>query len=123
MRLQTLALESGLSVPESGVPFAFGDNPAESLFDKGLQRRPLAVGQLASLFEEAIRYLYGCFHMENHITPYTKMSMTMESLRNRVGYGATHGDCSGRYHLIKVADPTVGKSHDTTKGSKGDTGG
>lgn len=88
MSLQTLALESGLSEPESGAPFAFGDNPAESLFDKGLQRRPLAVGQLASLFEEAIGYLYGCFHMGNRITRYTKMSMAMESLRNWVGYGA-----------------------------------
>ncbi len=88
MRLQTLALKGGLSETESGAPFAFGDNPAEPLFDKGLQRCPLSVGQLASLFEEAIRYLYGRFHMANRITLYTKMSMAMEWLRKWVGYCA-----------------------------------
>jgi hypothetical protein len=46
------------------------------------------VGQLASLFEEAIRYLYGCFHMGNRITRYAKMSIEIGPLRNWVGYGA-----------------------------------
>lgn len=70
MRLQTVALESGLSKAEPSTPFAFRDNPAETLFDKGFQSCPLLVGQLAGLLKEAIWYLYGCFHMANHIIIY-----------------------------------------------------
>ncbi len=68
MRLETVALESGLSQAEPATPFAFRDNPAETLFDKGLESCPLSVSQLASLLKEAIWYLYGCFHMYSHIT-------------------------------------------------------
>jgi hypothetical protein len=31
-------------------------------------------GKFPRLFQEAIRYLYGCLHMANHITLYGRMS-------------------------------------------------
>ena len=74
MRLQTIALEGGLSETEPLTPFPFGNDPAETLLNKGLQRCSLSVGQLASLLKKAIWYLYGCFHIDNHIALYTKMS-------------------------------------------------
>jgi hypothetical protein len=43
------------------------DNPAETLFDKGLQGSPLSVGHLAGFFKETVWYLYGRFHTANHI--------------------------------------------------------
>ena len=67
MRLQTVALERGLAEAESVTPFAFRDNPAKPLFHQGLQRCPLPMGYLAGLLKKAIRYLYGRFHMANHI--------------------------------------------------------
>lgn len=75
MRLQAVALESGPSETELTTPFAFGDNPAQTLFDKGLQSCPLSVGQLTGFLKEAIWYLYGCFHMSNHIIVSNQMSM------------------------------------------------
>ena len=74
MRLQTIALEGGLSETEPLTPFPFGNDPAETLLDKGLQSCSLSVGQLASRLKKAIWYLYGCFHIDNHIALYTKMS-------------------------------------------------
>jgi len=74
VRLQTIALEGGLSETEPLTPFPFGNDPAETLLDKGLQRCSLSVGQLASLLKKAIWYLYGCFHIDSHIILYTKMS-------------------------------------------------
>jgi hypothetical protein len=47
MGLQAVALESGPAEAESKAPFAFGDDPAQTLFDKRLQRRPLSVSQFA----------------------------------------------------------------------------
>jgi hypothetical protein len=72
--LQTVALERGLSETEPLTPFPFGNDPAETLLNKGFQRCSLSVGQLASLLKKAIWYLYGCFHIDNHIARYTKMS-------------------------------------------------
>jgi len=74
VRLQTVAPERGLSETEPLTPFPFGNDPTETLLDKGLQRCSLSVGQLASRLKKAIWYLYGCFHIDNHITLYTKMS-------------------------------------------------
>lgn len=74
MRLQTVALEGGLSEAEPLTLFPFGNDPTETLLDKGLQRCSLSVGQLASLLKQTIWYLYGCFHIDNHIARYTKMS-------------------------------------------------
>ncbi len=75
MGLQTAAFEGGLSETEPVTPLTFGDNPAEPLFDKGLQSCPLSMGQLASLLKEAIWYLYGCFHTANHIIMDIQASM------------------------------------------------
>ena len=73
-RLQTLALESGPSENETVAPFAFRKNPAEPLFHQGLQGCPISMSQLANLLEEAVRYLYGCFHMADHIILDTQAS-------------------------------------------------
>lgn len=75
MGLQALALERGLAQAESVAPLAFRDYPAKPLFDQGFQRRPLSLSQLARLLAEAIWNFYGRFHMANHITQYTKLSM------------------------------------------------
>ncbi len=75
MRLQAVPLESGPAEAEPTTPFPFGDNPAQTLFDKRLQSCPLSVRQLTSLLKEAIWYLYGCFHMANHIIVSAQMSM------------------------------------------------
>ncbi len=54
MSVQTFALESDLSENETVALFALGNNPAEPLFDKGLQGSPFPVGQFTNLPEEAI---------------------------------------------------------------------
>ena len=72
--MQTVASERGLSEAEALTPFPFRNDPTETLLNKGLQRCSLSVGQLASLLKKAIWYLYGCFHIDNHIALNTKMS-------------------------------------------------
>jgi hypothetical protein len=69
MGLQALSLEGGLSKPKAAPPFAFGYHFSKSLFNKGFQRCPLSMRQLACLFKEAIWYLYGRLHTANRITP------------------------------------------------------
>lgn len=74
MRLQAFAFERRLSEPESIAAFVLRDNPAETLFDEGLQGSPLPVGDLSGFLKETIWYLYGCLHMANHIIPDSEMS-------------------------------------------------
>jgi hypothetical protein len=44
VRLDTIALECGLSEMKTTVLLSIGDNPAKPLFDKGLKGGPLPVG-------------------------------------------------------------------------------
>ena len=74
VRLQPVALESGLPEPEATAALTFRDSPAETLFDNGLHGCLLSVCQLSHFFKKTIWYLYGCLHMVNHITLYGKMS-------------------------------------------------
>jgi hypothetical protein len=72
--LKSLSPECSLTEFEPPPPLAFGDDTTKTFFHKGFQRCILLVGQLASLFQKAVRYLYGCFHMADHIILYGKMS-------------------------------------------------
>ena len=75
MWMQPLALEGHFAEAESAAPFALGENAPQALFDEGFQCGALAVRQLAGLLEEAVRYLYGRFHMASHITGYGPLSI------------------------------------------------
>ena len=46
----------------------------QTLFDNALHSCVLLVGQFSNFFKKAIRYLYGCLHMGNHIILYGKLS-------------------------------------------------
>ena len=72
--LQTFPFKRGFSDPEPVSSLMLRNNPPETLFDEGLEGSPLSVGQLTSLFKEAIWYLYGRFHMANHIVADSEMS-------------------------------------------------
>ena len=74
VRLQPVALESGLPEPEATAALTFRDSPTEALFDNGLHCCSLSVCQLSYLIVKTVWYLYGCFHMANHIILYGKMS-------------------------------------------------
>jgi len=74
MRLQTLAPESSLSQAEPAAPFTFGNDAPQTLDHQSLQCRLLPVGQFAGLLKETVWYLYGCFHMANHIIVDIRMS-------------------------------------------------
>jgi len=76
VRLQSFSLESGLTKPEVTAALPLRNNTAETLFDKSLDCRLFALGQFPHLIIKTIRYLYGCFHMANHITSYGMMSNT-----------------------------------------------
>jgi hypothetical protein len=67
MSLQSVAFECSLSEPEAVTSLVLRNDPAETLFDKGLHGGPLSVGHLSGFFKEAVWYLYGCLHMANHI--------------------------------------------------------
>jgi hypothetical protein len=69
MGLQAFSFEGGLSELKPLPPLAFGYDFSKSLFDKRFQRCPLSLRQLACLFEEAVRYLYGRLHTATHIMP------------------------------------------------------
>jgi hypothetical protein len=76
MRLQAFAFKSGFAEPKT-LAFAampLGNNFMKSFLDKGFKGRLLLMGDFARFFEKAIRYLYGCLHMANHITSYMRMS-------------------------------------------------
>ena len=74
VRLQPVALESGLPEPEATAALTFRDSSAETLFDNGLHGCLLSVCQLSHFFKKTVWYLYGCLHMVNHITLYGNMS-------------------------------------------------
>ena len=74
MRLEPVALESGLSEPEAAAALAFRDSSSETLFDNGLHGCLLSVRQLSHFFKKIVWYLYGCLHMVNHIILYGNMS-------------------------------------------------
>ena len=77
VRLQPVALESGLPEPEATAALTFRDSPTEALFDNGLHCCSLSVCQLSHLIIKTVWYLYGCLHMANHITLYGKMSSNL----------------------------------------------
>ena len=74
MRLQSLSFERSFAELEPGPPLAFGDDTTKTFFHKRFQRRTLLICKPASLFQKAIRYLYGRLHMVNHIMLYCSMS-------------------------------------------------
>jgi len=67
MSLETFSPESRLPEAERAAPPAFGDNPTKPFLDEGFQGGLLPVGHLAGFFKKAVWYLYGRFHMANHI--------------------------------------------------------
>ena len=74
VRLQPVAIESGLPEPEATAALMFRDSSAETLFDNGLHGCLLSVCQLSHFFKKTVWYLYGCLHMVNYITLYGNMS-------------------------------------------------
>jgi hypothetical protein len=78
--LQAFPFECGFSEPESVASLALSNNPAETLFDEGLQGGSLSVGHFAGFLKEAVWYLYGRFHMADHITAHSNMSRTYRAL-------------------------------------------
>lgn len=71
--MKAIPFEGGLSQPKTSPPFTFRDDPTQTLFDEGLQRCLLPVGNLAGFFKKSIRYLYGRLHISNHIMLYANM--------------------------------------------------
>ena len=78
MRLKSLSFERSFAELEPGPPLAFGDDTTKTFFHKRFQRRTLLICKPASLFQKAIRYLYGRLHMANHIMLYGSMSSRRE---------------------------------------------
>ena len=74
MGLKTLSFEGNFAQFEPASPLAIGDDTTETFFHEGLQRRALLICKFASFFQKAVRYLYGCLHMHNHIILYGSMS-------------------------------------------------
>ena len=74
MRLQPVSLESGLPESETSAALTLRKGPTETLFDNGFYGSLLSLCQLPHFFVKVIWYLYGCFHMANHIILYGKMS-------------------------------------------------
>lgn len=69
MRLQTFSFKSGFAQPKTFALAAMplGNNPTKPFLDQGFKSCLLLLGDSARLFKKAIRYLYGCLHMANHI--------------------------------------------------------
>ena len=76
MSLQSFSLERGLPKLEALALLVFGDDTSKTCLDKGLHGCVLLPGDPARFLEKAIRYLYGCLHMGNHIIRYGGMSRT-----------------------------------------------
>ena len=74
MRLQAFPFERGFAKLEAFTLTVFGDDPAEPGLDKGFHGCVLLPRHVARFLEKAIRYLYGCLHMANHIMLYGRMS-------------------------------------------------
>ena len=74
VRLQPVSLESGLPEAETSAALTFRKGPTETLFDNGFYGSLLSLCQLPHFFVKIIWYLYGCFHMANHIMLYGQMS-------------------------------------------------
>jgi len=86
VRLQSIALESGLPEPEAASALSFRDSPAETRFNNGLHCCTLPVRQFSHLFMKTVWYLYGCLHMVTHVILHGKMSRYS---KNR--YSKKHG--------------------------------
>ena len=52
-----------------------GKHPPEARFHERPHRDPLPLRHPPRLLEQAVGYLYGCFHMANHIIPDAGMSI------------------------------------------------
>jgi hypothetical protein len=78
VRLETIAFECSLSELEVTPTLPFRHNLAQALFYDDLHGCALLVGKCSNLFKKAIRYLYGCLHMANHIIAYGKSSRSFE---------------------------------------------
>jgi hypothetical protein len=76
MRLQALAFKSGFAQPKilALAAMPLGNNFMKPFLDKGFKGRPFVSGDFARFFEKAVRYLYGCLHMANHIIYCKQMS-------------------------------------------------
>jgi hypothetical protein len=67
VRLQPISLETSLSESETANALAVRKGPTEALFDNGFYGSLLSLCQLPHFFVKIVWYLYGCFHMANHI--------------------------------------------------------
>jgi len=73
MRLQASAFKGCLAKFEPPTLLVLGYNPAQTFLDEGFQGGSLTMRQLACFFKNTIWYLYGCFHMYNHIMAYGRL--------------------------------------------------
>jgi len=74
IRLKPVAFEGCLSKLKRPFSFSVFNGPAQAFFNQGSNGGLLLAGDLASLLQERVRYMYGCLHTVICIPIYCSLS-------------------------------------------------